>query len=57
MRLLAPLITAVALFGAPMAQAHEFWLSPQTYHVAPGAPVIADLRLGQNFSGAPLSFL
>ncbi|MCV2882026.1 DUF4198 domain-containing protein [Actibacterium sp. XHP0104] len=52
-----PILLITALLSAPMALAHEFWLSPQTYQVDPGAPVIADLRLGQNFSGAPMSFL
>jgi len=34
------------------ALSHEFWIEPQKYQVESGAPVIADLRNGQNFSGA-----
>ncbi|WP_270918171.1 DUF4198 domain-containing protein [Parasedimentitalea psychrophila] len=34
------------------ALSHEFWIEPQKYQVESGAPVLADLRNGQNFSGA-----
>ncbi|NRB18605.1 MAG: DUF4198 domain-containing protein [Rhodobacteraceae bacterium] len=38
------------------ALSHEFWIEPQKYQVESGAPVLADLRNGQNFSGANLVF-
>ncbi|WP_372604900.1 DUF4198 domain-containing protein [Actibacterium sp.] len=50
-------LTAFLSLSAETALAHEFWLSPQSYQVEPGAPVLTDLRLGQDFSGAPLSYL
>lgn len=54
MRILLPLL---ALFAASTAQAHEFWLSPLSYHVPADAPIRADLRVGENFSGAAYSYL
>lgn len=33
------------------AQAHEFWLSPQDYDVPKGAPIVADIRVGEDFAG------
>ena len=38
------------------ALAHEFWISPEDYRVAPGAPLVAHLRNGQDFKGAPLAY-
>ncbi len=35
------------------ANAHEFWLSPQQYAVPPGAPIVADIRIGHEFKGSP----
>lgn len=49
------ILTALALLAAP-AQAHEFWIAPQEYQVAPAAPVIASLLVGSGFKGAPQSF-
>lgn len=37
--------------------AHEFWLEPLSFNVAPGAPVAADLRNGQRFNGISLPYL
>jgi uncharacterized GH25 family protein len=39
-----------------IAGAHEFWISPQTYTVTAGETVAADIRIGQNFSGAAYAF-
>ncbi len=33
------------------AVAHEFWISPEEGHVAPGTSVSAQIRVGQDFSG------
>lgn len=35
-----------------MAKAHEFWVEPLDYMVEPGAPVVAHLRVGQDFAGS-----
>lgn len=53
MRILALLLTLVFT----SAQAHEFWLSPLDYAVPVGAPVVADIRVGENFSGSAYVWL
>jgi len=40
------------VFSTQPTLSHEFWIEPQKYQVETEAPVIADLRNGQNFSGA-----
>lgn len=54
MRILAPLLV---LLCPGLALAHEFWISPDSYQIAPGAPITAELRIGQDFAGAPYSYL
>jgi uncharacterized GH25 family protein len=39
------------------AYAHEFWISPVNYEVAPDEPIEAHLRVGQGFEGGSHSFL
>ncbi|MDJ1006903.1 MAG: DUF4198 domain-containing protein [Paracoccaceae bacterium] len=34
------------------AQAHEFWIDPSAFEVAPGKRIRADIRVGENYSGA-----
>ena len=41
---------------AASAIAHEFWIEPQEYQVQIGAPLIADLRNGQQFTGSKLAY-
>ena len=36
--------------------AHEFWIEPSEYQVETGAPILADLRNGQKFSGRELAY-
>lgn len=50
-------IVAIALLAAAPVSAHEFWISPQSYQVAPGAPLQADLRVGQNMGGSVYAFI
>ncbi|NIZ60854.1 DUF4198 domain-containing protein [Sedimentitalea sp. CY04] len=40
------------MFSTQPTLSHEFWIEPQKYQVETEEPVIADLRNGQNFSGA-----
>lgn len=54
MRLLLALAASLGL-AAP-AFAHEFWIAPRAYTVAPGDPVIADLRVGSEFVGTAQSY-
>lgn len=49
-RLHALLAAAVLLPAAP-AQAHDFWIEPDTFRPATGAQVRLTLRVGQHFSG------
>jgi uncharacterized GH25 family protein len=39
------------------AAAHEFWIEPKAYRVAPGAEIVADLKVGQNFKGDAYPYL
>ncbi|MEM9710225.1 MAG: DUF4198 domain-containing protein [Pseudomonadota bacterium] len=39
------------------ALGHEFWIDPEDFEVAPGAPLEANLRVGEEFSGAPSVYL
>ncbi|WP_212522835.1 DUF4198 domain-containing protein [Actibacterium sp. MT2.3-13A] len=58
MRILSTFLAAAGLLlSAPSSQAHEFWISPQSYQVAPGTPIVADIRVGQNFEGPAYSYL
>jgi hypothetical protein len=51
------LLALVACLGQAMpAAAHEFWIAPRAFQVAPGDPVIADLRVGSEFVGTAQSF-
>jgi len=50
MRLL-PLIAILSAAALPTA-AHEFWISPDAYTVAPAEAIVAEIRVGQEFRGA-----
>lgn len=52
---LVPLLAALLLPGVPAA--HEFWIAPHAYQVAPGEAIVADLRNGERFSGRALSLI
>lgn len=45
----------LALCAAPLA-AHEFWLEPEGYRVAPGASISARAINGENFEGVEYSY-
>lgn len=50
------LALTVALLPAPVV-AHEFWIAPEAYQVPSGGPLVATLRVGENFGGAEQSYL
>ncbi|MBO6602478.1 DUF4198 domain-containing protein [Rhodophyticola sp.] len=51
-------LATLALFlVAGKAGAHEFWIDAEDYAVAPGETLTAHLRVGQAFSGGPISYL
>ncbi len=37
--------------------AHEFWIDPEDFTIAPGEVLLSDLRVGQEFVGSAMSFL
>lgn len=48
-----PLATVLAAGIAVSVDAHEFWIEPLQWQVAPGTPIIAHLRVGEDFDGPP----
>jgi len=57
-RALAMALSAVALAAPPgVLQAHEFWLEPHRYRLAPGDELVADVRNGQDFVGDSFPYL
>ncbi|GAB5447285.1 DUF4198 domain-containing protein [Gymnodinialimonas sp.] len=50
-------LVVAALATADKATAHEFWIDPQDFTVEVGETLLADLRVGQEFSGASMSYL
>ena len=40
----------------PSLKSHEFWIEPEDYVIKIGKPLIANLRIGQNFKGDDLVF-
>lgn len=42
---------------AGIARAHEFWIAPHDYTIAPGDEVVADLKVGQEFQGVRQAYL
>lgn len=55
-RLSAALAACLLCLSAP-AVAHEFWISPERYQIAPGEAILAELRVGENLSGAGYPFI
>lgn len=49
-------IAACVTLSATASLAHEFWIEPTEYQVQSGAPLVVDLRNGQNFSGSDLPY-
>lgn len=52
---IAFLFAAATSFGA--AQAHEFWIEPHAYVLNPGDPVVADIKVGEEFKGSAYAFI
>lgn len=53
MRLFSFICAGLALLTASgAAWAHEFWIDPLAYQVQPGAPIEAQLKVGQEFNGS-----
>ena len=60
-----PLLNASKILGwlavtAPICtllSAHEFWIDPVAFEIPQGDPLVANIRVGQNFNGAAFSFI
>ncbi len=48
-------LPALLLFSAPLL-AHEFWLAPDKFFVAPNAPLSLSLNVGEDFTGVVRPF-
>lgn len=49
-------ILALMIWAAPAAWAHEFWLEPQDYTIAPGEAARVEMHVGQNMAGPRSSY-
>lgn len=58
MRIAAVLFPAsFAVASAFPAASHEFWISPHNYTIGPEDQLVADIRVGPNFSGPPYPYI
>ena len=48
-------VLVLMLLGTP-AEAHEFWIEARDYTIAPGEPVVADIKVGQELKGNTYAF-
>ena len=55
-KLFLSIAVCAGLFGAPIAQAHEFWFGPLTEPLVAGDTVRLDLRVGEFFEGEQMGF-
>ena len=52
------ILIVVGAFALPAKLvAHEFWISPQSYNIAPEDPIRADLRVGQDFKAPAYAYI
>lgn len=51
------LVTALLAALPLTAQAHELWIEPTAYQIAPGDEIFADIRVGEDMDGPAYSFL
>ena len=56
-RMLRSALMIFLLFLASAASAHEFWISARDYRLPVDAPIVADIRVGENMKGASYSYL
>jgi len=55
--MLRALLAAIVLILPHAAGAHEFWIEPLKWQIAPGESLQADTRLGQMMKGAPIPLM
>lgn len=56
MRILSAFLSSLVVSLALPAAAHEFWISPETYTVPAGGQLLANIRVGEKFSGAAYAY-
>lgn len=56
-RLKTLLITLSAVFWPLAALSHEFWIEPQDFQLPINGQIVADIKNGEEFKGASLSYL
>jgi uncharacterized GH25 family protein len=52
-----PLTGLLLLVAAGQSSAHEYWIEPENYQIAPGAKLVAQLKVGQHFQGDAQAYL
>ncbi len=52
-----PVAAALSALGPLPSAAHEFWIAPEEYSLAPGGELRADLRVGQRFEGTSAPYI
>jgi hypothetical protein len=62
MRPLSIILKMLGLLAVPlpigtMLSAHEFWIDPVAFEISQGDPLVANIRVGKDFSGAAFSFI
>jgi len=57
LRLGKPLIPLLMLACTMQSAAHEYWIEPQSYRIAPDERLLANLKVGQRFQGDTLVYL
>ena len=46
-----PIVGLLMLVFTLQSAAHEYWIEPQSYQLAPGTKLVAQLKVGQHFQG------
>ena len=52
---LSAIATIIVTLNLQPLGAHEFWLMPQNFTPEPGENLQIDIKVGQDFNGAPMS--
>lgn len=50
-RVPAIVVCALLVMAPLIGGAHEYWIEPAEFRVEPGGPILADLKVGENFEG------
>lgn len=53
----APVLAVLVTVVTSAAAAHEYWIAPLDYRIGPGAPIEAEIRVGERFAGLAYPFV